>query len=259
MLHHQILALFSLCIKYLFTTLFSRTSPRHFFSLPPTSLSPFSLTHIHSSLSSLSPLSVSGWRPSGSGTVIYVVWLFALNGMFYSVVGGSHWLCCRSPEPCIKKYVTHTHTYTHTHTRSKRMIFTDVFLLHFEHSNRKRGRQTDGDEDRMTGTYAADKESDAEKGNFCDNCRVNCCVRVCVWSQGHPNGLHFPPRCQTHNADSFAYELRAAEMEIGPTACLSVFLRVFFFAFPHLLVYLNVLAGAGFQKKKKKKDKPVSV
>ena len=115
-LYHQILAPVSLCITYLFTTLFSRTSPRHFFSLPPTSLSPFSLTHIHSSLSSLSPLSVSGWRPSGSGTVIYVVWLFALNGMFYSVVGGSHWLCCRSPEPCIKKYVTHTHTYTHTHT-----------------------------------------------------------------------------------------------------------------------------------------------
>lgn len=94
-------------------------------------------------------------------------------------------------------------------------------------------RETDGDEDRMTGTYAADKESDAEKGNFCNNCRVNCCVRVCVWSwsQGHPTGLHFPPRCQTHNADSFPYELRAAEMEIGPTACLSVFLRVRLFSF----------------------------
>ena len=143
-LHHQISALFCLLSLHQIsfhisifqdlTTSFLLFTTRFSFSL-------FSHTH---PLIPLLPLSspLSGWRPSGSGTVIYVVWLFALNGMFYSVVGGSHWLFCCSPEPCIK--TRNTSAPIHTHTRSKRMIYTDVFLLHFEHSDRKGGdRQID--------------------------------------------------------------------------------------------------------------------
>lgn len=76
--------------------------------------------HIHSSLLSLS----LSWWPSGSGTMIYGMWLLAVNGMFYSVVGGSRCLFCCSPEPHTTTYDKLTHTHTHT-------IWKDDLPWHF--------------------------------------------------------------------------------------------------------------------------------
>lgn len=169
--------------------------------------------------------------------------------MFYSVVGGSHWLCCRSPEPCIKKHVTHTHT------RSKRMIYIDVFLLHFEHSNRTRGRQRDWRRWRQNDRHVCSWQSQTLKKATSVITAELTVVCECVFGVGvkvTPLGCISLPvvRLTTLTASRTSCEQQKWKLAPLPV-CLSFSVSVcFLFCFSAFACVSKCVGWSGFKKKK---------